>query len=54
MYGIFFLLRYHTKTNLLISLFRKYTYHDKKAGKSSTGALRGVCYCCICQACDLL
>lgn len=27
-------------------------YHDKKAGKSSTGALRGVCSCCTGKICD--
>ncbi|XP_033326072.2 DNA (cytosine-5)-methyltransferase PliMCI [Megalopta genalis] len=30
----------------------EYTHHDKKAGKSSTGAFRGVCSCCAGKACD--
>ncbi|PBC25685.1 DNA (cytosine-5)-methyltransferase PliMCI [Apis cerana cerana] len=30
----------------------EYMYHDKKAGKSSTGALRGVCSCCMGKMCD--
>ncbi|XP_076247573.1 DNA (cytosine-5)-methyltransferase PliMCI [Calliopsis andreniformis] len=30
----------------------EYTHHDKKAGKSSTGALRGVCSCCAGKSCD--
>ncbi|XP_076281112.1 DNA (cytosine-5)-methyltransferase PliMCI [Lasioglossum baleicum] len=32
----------------------EYCHHDKKAGKSSTGAFRGVCSCCTGKACDLL
>lgn len=32
--------------------FREYLYHDKKAGKSSTGALRGVCRCSTGASCD--
>ncbi|OXU20811.1 hypothetical protein TSAR_006495 [Trichomalopsis sarcophagae] len=32
----------------------KYNYHDKKAGKSSTGALRGVCSCCTGKECNPL
>lgn len=31
---------------------REYTYDDKKAGRSSTGAYRGVCSCCINKPCD--
>nr|XP_034189663.1 DNA (cytosine-5)-methyltransferase PliMCI-like [Osmia lignaria] len=30
----------------------EYTYHDKKAGRSSTGAFRGVCSCCTGRTCD--
>ncbi|XP_033200860.1 DNA (cytosine-5)-methyltransferase PliMCI [Bombus vancouverensis nearcticus] len=30
----------------------EYLYHDKKAGKSSTGAHRGVCSCCAGKMCD--
>ncbi|KZC09572.1 PREDICTED: DNA (cytosine-5)-methyltransferase PliMCI-like [Dufourea novaeangliae] len=30
----------------------EYTYHDKKTGKSSTGAFRGVCSCCAGKPCD--
>ncbi|XP_014605619.1 PREDICTED: DNA (cytosine-5)-methyltransferase PliMCI-like [Polistes canadensis] len=30
----------------------EYTHHDKKAGKSSTGAYRGVCSCCSGKTCD--
>ena len=30
----------------------EYTYDDKKAGRSSTGAYRGVCSCCIGKPCD--
>ncbi|OAD61349.1 DNA (cytosine-5)-methyltransferase PliMCI [Eufriesea mexicana] len=30
----------------------EYIYHDKKAGVSSTGALRGVCSCCAGRMCD--
>ncbi|XP_043275334.1 DNA (cytosine-5)-methyltransferase PliMCI-like isoform X4 [Venturia canescens] len=30
----------------------EYTHHDKKAGKSSTGAYRGVCSCCAGKSCD--
>lgn len=30
----------------------EYTYHDDKAGRSSTGALRGVCSCCLGKKCD--
>ncbi|XP_017882042.1 DNA (cytosine-5)-methyltransferase PliMCI-like [Ceratina calcarata] len=30
----------------------EYMHHDKKAGKSSTGALRGVCCCCTGKPCD--
>ncbi|KAL2747796.1 DNA (cytosine-5)-methyltransferase PliMCI isoform X1 [Vespula maculifrons] len=30
----------------------EYTHHDKKAGKSSTGAYRGVCSCCSGKMCD--
>nr|XP_034181295.1 DNA (cytosine-5)-methyltransferase 1-like isoform X2 [Osmia lignaria] len=30
----------------------EYTYDDKKAGRSSTGAYRGVCSCCIGKSCD--
>ncbi|CAK9832323.1 DNA (cytosine-5)-methyltransferase PliMCI [Anthophora retusa] len=32
----------------------EYTHHDKKAGKSSTGAFRGVCSCCVGKSCDPL
>ncbi|XP_066590215.1 DNA (cytosine-5)-methyltransferase 1-like isoform X2 [Prorops nasuta] len=32
----------------------EYTHHDKKNGKSSTGALRGVCSCCTGKSCDPL
>lgn len=31
---------------------RQYTHNDKKAGKSSTGAYRGVCACCTGKTCD--
>ncbi|XP_051164166.1 DNA (cytosine-5)-methyltransferase PliMCI-like [Leptopilina boulardi] len=31
----------------------EYTYHDEKAGRSSTGALRGVCSCCLGKKCDI-
>ena len=34
--------------------YRKYNYHDKKAGKSSTGALRGVCSCATGKECNSL
>ncbi|XP_076753512.1 DNA (cytosine-5)-methyltransferase PliMCI [Xylocopa sonorina] len=30
----------------------EYTHHDKKAGRSSTGALRGVCSCSAGRMCD--
>ncbi|KAF3421234.1 hypothetical protein E2986_06562 [Frieseomelitta varia] len=30
----------------------EYTHHDKKAGKSSTGAFRGVCSCSVGKICD--
>ncbi|XP_033220801.1 DNA (cytosine-5)-methyltransferase PliMCI-like [Belonocnema kinseyi] len=30
----------------------EYPYNDKKTGKSSTGALRGVCSCCVGKKCD--
>ena len=30
----------------------EYPYHDEKAGKSSTGAFRGVCSCCVGKKCD--
>ncbi|XP_076648177.1 DNA methyltransferase 1a isoform X2 [Halictus rubicundus] len=30
----------------------EYTYDDKKAGKSSSGAYRGVCSCCSGKSCD--
>ncbi|XP_076172771.1 DNA (cytosine-5)-methyltransferase PliMCI [Ptiloglossa arizonensis] len=30
----------------------EYTHHDKKVGKSSTGAFRGVCSCCERKRCD--
>ncbi|KOX77963.1 DNA (cytosine-5)-methyltransferase PliMCI [Melipona quadrifasciata] len=30
----------------------EYTHHDKKAGKSSTGAFRGVCSCGVGKICD--
>lgn len=33
---------------------RKYNYNDKKAGKSSTGALRGVCSCATGKDCNPL
>ena len=32
--------------------YRRYTYHDKKNGRSSTGALRGVCACSNGGTCD--
>lgn len=32
--------------------YRQYTHHDKKNGKSSTGALRGVCTCATGKPCD--
>jgi len=32
----------------------RYEYHDKKQGRSSTGALRGVCSCAEGKACDPL
>lgn len=32
--------------------YREYTHHDKKVGKSSTGAFRGVCSCCERKRCD--
>jgi len=33
-------------------VFREYVHNDKRAGRSSTGALRGVCICSTGRPCD--
>ena len=43
---------YDSRYTTLIFYLRKYTYDDKKYGRSMTGAYRGVCRCCTGKECD--